>query len=292
MGYYSEIKEELDLLPEDGSLFKNIKRGCESLFSACHEYARVYRINEDIKDVKNILKNYMDDEGQLKNIAKEEKQDKESLQENSRKRGGGLDIYTKLYIEYFWKCYENHYQFKTQEDFCGEIIKPFAEGKEKVVQDIWKDMFKNRNPQFLTCKTVKNAISSWAISRENIINLDSLNLENLHNAMSILGNSLEDTDISIEDSVELVLHAGVLEYIRDSLRLKKYPHCFIMIAPVRRALTTGEMKSYLPVKGNTTIFFNTKCEYNLSTLKEYINALQELYEDYVMTRQILEEDII
>ncbi len=287
MGYYSEIMKELELLPDGVSLLGDLKRGCNSLFSACHEYAEAYRINEDIKNVKNTLKNYMDDEGQLKNITQKEK--KKSSQDKEEEEG--LNIDTKLNIEYFLKGYEKHYQFKTQKDFCNEIIKPFAEGNEKPFEDMWSEIFNNRNPQFLTFKLVKRAIRSWTENCENITSLDSLNLENLHSAMDVLGNSLENTDISMDDSVEQVLHVGVLEFIRDSLRVKKYPDCQFMVAAVRRALTTGEIKSYLPIKGNTSVFFNMKCEYNLSVLKEYISALHELYEGYIMTKQDMEEDI-
>lgn len=107
MRYYSEIMQELDLLPVDSSYYGNIKRGCTALFSSCHQYAVLYRTNEDIKEVKTILRNYMDGENLLKNYKKEV-----ALKDSKQ-----LDVTEKLYIEYFWKCYEKHYKTKTEKDF-------------------------------------------------------------------------------------------------------------------------------------------------------------------------------
>lgn len=294
MDYYSEIMKELDLLPSD-SYYENIKRGCGALFSACHKYARVCKISEDIDGVKNVLSNYMDEENLLKNIARERKWEAEKREEPQkdsngiRKRSKGLDMITKLYIECFWKCYKKYYKSKSKDDFCEEVIVPCKKGKS--MKKIWDEIFSKGEKMNLSYLSLTRAFDEWFDLNMNAKGLDELNLDNLHNAMDVLGKSLNTTDISIEDSVEEVLHIGVLEYILSALKMKKYPHCQFLIAPVTRALTTGEIKSYTPSTGNTSIYFNVKSEYNLAVLQEYIEKLQDLYDEYIETKQELEKII-
>lgn len=166
-----------------------------------------------------------------------------------------------------------------------------SDSRPELIKAVWEEIFSDKEVKGFEYKQLVKVIEKWISNYDNIKNFNILKLENLHRAMNILGESLNKPDICIEDSVEEILDTGVLEYIRDALRLKKYANCQFMAAAVTRALTDGEIKSYIPRKGNTSVFFNTKCEYNLFQLQDYIISLQDLYEYYFDIKTELEKNL-
>lgn len=98
------------------------------------------------------------------------------------------------------------------------------------------------------------------------------NLENLHNTMGVIEESLLTPMPSIESSVEKVVSKEMLELLLFYLERGLTPHFLFTIAAIRKPMTIGAYHKYTPNRKNTSVFFNLKCDYNLNELKFYIHG--------------------
>lgn len=279
---FYEIEREIGNLKGDlkcNDIERKVTDACNTLFQCCSRYWRLYKINNEIRDEKNVLKNYLEGgDGLAKQKAKK-----------NRERMVSLDITSKLYIEFMWKVYGKHYKDKTEKDFFNEII----DGNyEKNIPRILEEVF--RDTKHLTEKEIKVLADEIIMSvRDWNCNyypkyIENLHMDNLHAAMEKL-DKLDIPEQDVAESVKEVLSPEVLKTILYYLKAENYPSCIFTIAPVTRALTEGEIKSYTPAKGNTSVFFNKRFEYNLTQLEEYITKLQDLYEEYIEVKNKLDE---
>lgn len=278
---YNEIMDELEQIPEGAVFAQRTKSAMLSLFKICQRYLTYYEMNQKLNSAKGVLDNYLNAEDCL-NTRK---------QKGDREREPSLNITSKLYIEFFWEKYKEHYNNKGEKNverkFFNEIINGGNIGR--AIDKAWGEIFSDSKKDMNSLKeSVIDSIMEWA-SYDNATYIKNLNLSNLHNAMIDFEKGIKITVPSIEESIEIVIAPDILDFFLDCLRDEAYPSCLFTIAPMARALFDGKINSY--IKGNTTVYFNfvKGHEHNLSQLEKYINVLQGLYDEYIEVRTEIEE---
>ena len=264
--YYKMIQKELEVAPT------SIKEASDMFFKACQRYMLYYNLNQKTKEAKSILKHYLDETDFL--TQRKIKRD--------RTRQQSLDITYKLYIEFFWDMYHERYKEKKEKDFFDAIRD--KENFEENIDCLWKEVFGDFDTENVsTKKIIKIAITEWVNNYDNATSIDALHLQNLRHAMYILERELRCPLPTLENSLTDVVTQEVLEEMLSFLEQKNYPAYLFTVAPMARALTMGEINSFTPLKDNTRIFFKQKFEDNLTVLKNYTQALQDLYDSYEET---------
>lgn len=252
--YYREI---MDIVSENPlpHPYENTPQG---LFRLCQEYYWYYLKNNAIQDVKNVLKNYIDEENYIS-------QSKGKF----NKEHTCIDIEEKLYVETLLKIWEEKYQNTyTWTEICNNNItlsnmiddfyeKPQSEYIKKVIQCI------DKSPEYAYKKP---------------------NISKTHNAMKVLEDALNLPKPTLEESVATVLIPDVLNNFLEALKLNNTPYLIFTSASITKALTFDSYHKKTNVKGNTSVFFNLPGKYNLDTLKNYFRALDDLLYLYKETK--------
>lgn len=259
--YYREIIDYVSKnpLPKPN---ENVPLG---LFSQCQKYYWYYLMNVKIRNVKNVLKNYVDEENYIANRKKKKTTDTRII----------LDITQKMYVELFVNLYNEKYK----ETYRWN----------KVLEDnnIIKKMLEEKYPDSASYITNKiNAIID--ISYDYIFKKPDIN--KTHNAMSILKEALNTPVPTVEESVANVITVDVLKELLEYLKLEdtsRTPNVLFRTAQICRPLTTGTYHKY--TISNKTEFFNLQCDYNLEEIKNYMEALKELLELYEDTKEEIAE---
>lgn len=265
--YYEEIKKEL------GQAGDEARKTFQGISGLCQEYYYSYSINKKLNEckIKSVLQGYMKKEDVLA----------ERKQKEQGKRSKSLNVDAKLYIEFFWNRYCGYHGKSSEKEFFDKMV--YNEDYDINIDDEWYKIFGECGDYNIKEKVI-GSIEQWA-EFDNATSIKSLELSNLHNAMKKLNECLELPKPSVEQSLEAMVAPDMLE-LWLSVAKEKVPFC-IYTAPVTRALYDGVTKSFTPRKGNKTVYFREKFEYNLLELKHYIEALKDLSESYNETRREL-----
>lgn len=252
MKSYHEIMELLDTKESTEMYMKNLN----SLFILCRDYYWNYQINEKVNPIKPVIKNYMDDENL---ITKDE-----NYQSNYKK----LEIVEKIYAGIYTEVYDKYYK--------KDIPWNYAISLDKTIDQIVSEHFINVDNQ--TKKNLKKTIYNVYSKADTD---KKIKLDSLHNAMSKLSDILKTPVPTIEESVNAVIMGESLELLYSYIEHDNMIGLCFAIAPIRRALSIGEYKSYYRNEtSHAQHYFNLKCEYNYEQLNSYINALTDLLNLY------------
>lgn len=258
--YYREIMKYLEEKPMEEP-YGNTATG---FFEACQLYYGYYLINDKIRNAKKTLKNYMNEENYIARKNRNSgSNDTERIQ---------LEIEEKMYIELLLNIYNQYY---TDVYSWYDIINE-KENQERIL----REHLKNVQPNFirnLSCIVVK--YDTYALKKPDITNI--------HEAMDTLKEALKTTLPPMEESVEKVISSEYLELLLNQLKCNNIGGFVMTIGQIRRALTEGTYHKY--IKGNSNVFFNLKCDYNLNEIKNYVNALQDLLALYEDTKKEIAE---
>lgn len=265
VGYYREIVDcvSKNPLPKPN---ENVPLG---LFNQCQQYYWYYLMNEKIRNVKNVLKNYVDEENY---IAKRKRKKKKSTGERIV-----LDITQKMYVELFVNLYNEKYKDTYR---WGEVLQ---------AHNIRKKMLEEKYPDSASYITNKiNAIID--ISEDYILKKPDIN--KTHNAMSVLKEALNTPMPTVEESVANVITVDVLKELLQCLEIEdtsRTPNVLFRTAQIGRALTDSSYHKNTNIGSNTLVFFNLKSDHNLKGIKDYMNALKDLLELYEDTKEEIAE---
>lgn len=276
--YYKEIMDILSGNPL-GEVYGSTPI---TFFRACQEYDWYYTMYEKISsNAGKVIQNYVEEDNYLAKRRRKEKQKQE--QKMNREKNPRLDVEEKLYAEFFTKIYFEYYA----NDYIWQKVVNCDERVSKILDDY----FQGTQPKYT--KFITEAVSKAYQSGYR-----KVDLENLHNAMEIVEEALHTPMPMIETSVEKVISEERLELLLSYLERGLIPHFLFTVAKMARALTSGSYHKYTP--NNKEVYFNLKCEYNLSELKLYIHGgedeggypvdgLEGLLERYTQTRKDLSE---
>lgn len=268
-----------------------IKTNGESLLRCCQEYLRVYEIHENIKDAKNVLKFYLDDKYHL---TKENQKNKEIIKDRNYEEK--LSISSKLYFYYFWLGYKNFYKEKSEKDFL-KMVNNYGCDKNYELDKIFNQVFKKYNKvSDDDMEKIREEIYKTTLYYGEIKSLKRLNLENLFEAIEIFEKEKDRPLPNPNKSVKKIISQECIEDLTNYLEMysitskQNYAACFyFMAAAIRSSLTTRKINSHTPNNENKTVYFRQNFEYNLCELKNYLKGLNDLYEEYLKTKNELDE---
>lgn len=272
MKIFNQIEKELVGAP------RSVREPIEVLFRKSQEYYRYYQINESCSEAINVLQNYMEADELI------------STRTNGRElqREKSLDVSSKLHIEFIWNVYKNRYgnnlKDMTEQNFFVDIIENECR-KERIIELLEN----NSSPTLLMY--INDSIDMWIDNYTNCKKIDDLNIENLHDAMSILQVAWEQINPTIEESVEDILVPDILENALRMLQAKNFAGCLFTLAPITRALTSGAIESFTPKnKDKKTIYFSINFIHNLSELSKRMDGFERILLEYIETKECLTED--
>lgn len=249
MNYYKLIKEYLAKNPVDNMIVRQMA----SLEEACTQYYYVYSIYKKLsQNTLNTLKDYVDEELFLTG----KKQEKSNSQQEP------FTLEDKLYVEFFTEIYNNY-----QEHYTWNTVINNPNIINDIIDDFIKTYFDNN-----TNSCLKDYISSAVIKYYTNTN-NKIDLHKVHKAFEELENALNTPKPTIEESVLAVISKDTLNDLFNCLKNDsscQYANFYMRIAPIRKALCDGTYHKYTIAKGNTQIFFNLNCHYNLEQLSNYL----------------------
>ena len=271
---YTEIKEKLQDYKKNGSTGEmQVVQSVETLFRLCQQYWNCRPDNFD--EVIPVL------------------MDKLELSTTSDRKNE-LTITQKLYIEFLYKIYLFYYgdNQNTKDNFHilannkRNNIEGFTiDGIRKLMDAI----FISEKVNDLDVKMMKASVNAWKYNVEYVVYFQKLHMENLHRVMHILQENFDSPNQILPDEkycVEKTLSPIFLENLSSWLSNDAHvPLVLFNLAPITRALYDGRPYSYTmaKTKNKNRSYIQDGIVHNYKYIKEYYDAIKDLYDEYMET---------
>uniref|UniRef100_UPI004056D3FC hypothetical protein n=1 Tax=Acetatifactor sp. TaxID=1872090 RepID=UPI004056D3FC len=251
--YYEEIQKGLQNVTANKEQVATVKTFCK----VCQQYCWYYDIRHNMIDAEKVLQCHVPEDKQLTNKKTKSPKSKISLTE-------------KLYLELLGEIHSEYYKDKMS---YNTFI------KSKNLTELIASCF-NEKPKMLINKII--GIMEAIYDDIELIGYADIKKEysKVHKVMPIVRNALQTPAPSIESSVERLIAKQQLETLISYLQNDNIAGALFTIAPITRAIFDGEYKSFIPKNDFKSVFFNLKSDYNLTRTKNYVEAIQELLEEY------------
>lgn len=276
---YEKIKKKLKEYQAEGTTNKiKAVRTVNTLFDLCRRYCK-YR-PEEFSEVIDSLKDKIDNDKKF----------------NCTNTAEELTVSNKMYIDFFYKAYIRYYGNEKEgtRKFYNFL---FVEGEYELgVSKILNEVFKTEKVDSSKIEdivyVVSDALYMWGENTESALNISKLHMDNLYRIMNILEKTFSSSDQELPDekySVEKILTPVFLDQLNGWLNDDAVGdvQTLFNVAPVTRALYDGSPYSYTFSKkrDKSRSYIQNGIVHNYKEVKEYYNAIKELYDEYVEAKE-------
>lgn len=280
---YEEIKKKLKEYQAEGTTNKiKAVRTVNTLFDLCRKYCK-YR-PEEFSEVIDSLKDKIDNDKKF----------------NCTNTAEELTVSGKMYIDFFYKAYIRYYgnEKEATRKFYNFL---FVEGEyEPEVSKILNEVFKTEKVDSSKIEdivyVVSDALYMWGENTESALNISKLHMDNLYRIMNILEKTFSSSDQELPDekySVEKILTPIFLDQLNGWLNDDAVGDVLTLfnVAPITRALYDGSPYSYTFSKkrDKSRSYIQNGIVHNYKAVKEYYNAIKELYDEYIEAKEIISD---